>query len=136
MTRARSQPTRPAQTVSTSSYVVCALAWALPGAGHLWLGRSQKGMLFLVVLLFMFGFGLRIEGQLFPFVFNDPLVFLEAAAQLGLGIPYLVTRVLGGGDGRVVAMTYEYGNMFVIVAGLLNMLVVLDVFDIMTGRKG
>jgi hypothetical protein len=35
----------------------------------------------------------------------------------------------------VVAITYEYGNAFIIVAGLLNMLVVLDVFDIAQGRK-
>jgi len=41
----------------------------------------------------------------------------------------------GAGAGRVVAITYEYGNAFVIVAGLLNMLVVLDAFDIGMGRK-
>jgi uncharacterized protein DUF6677 len=34
-----------------------------------------------------------------------------------------------------VAITYEYGNTFVIVAGLLNMLVALDAFDIAKGRK-
>ena len=136
MTRARSRASRPVAAVSPNPYMVCALAWAIPGAGHLWLGRVEKGVIFLVVLLFMFGFGLRIDGQLFPFTFSDPLVFLEAVAQSGLGVPYLATRVIGGGEGRVVAATYEYGNMFVIVAGLLNMLVVLDVFDIMEGRKG
>jgi hypothetical protein len=35
----------------------------------------------------------------------------------------------------VVAITYEYGNAFVIVAGLLNMLVVLDAWDVAEGRK-
>jgi hypothetical protein len=34
-----------------------------------------------------------------------------------------------------VAITYEYGNAFGIVAGLLNMLVVLDAFDVAEGRK-
>ena len=33
------------------------------------------------------------------------------------------------------AVTYEYGNCFLIVAGLLNTLVVLDAFDIAVGRK-
>jgi hypothetical protein len=37
--------------------------------------------------------------------------------------------------GRAVAVTYEYGNTFVIVAGLLNMLAVLDAYDISQGRK-
>jgi hypothetical protein len=35
----------------------------------------------------------------------------------------------------VVAVTYEYGNAFLVVAGLLNMLVILDAYDIALGRK-
>ena len=34
-----------------------------------------------------------------------------------------------------MAVTYEYGNTFLIVAGLLNALVVIDAFDIAMGRK-
>ena len=51
------------------------------------------------------------------------------------GLPYFVAKLLGHGSGRVVAITYEYGNAFAIVAGLLNMLVVLDAYDIAEGRK-
>ena len=50
-------------------------------------------------------------------------------------LPYFVAKAVGVGAGRVVAITYEYGNTFVIAAGLLNMLVVLDAFDIAKGRK-
>jgi len=32
-------------------------------------------------------------------------------------------------------VTYEYGNTFLLVAGLLNYLVMLDAFDIAAGRK-
>ena len=32
-------------------------------------------------------------------------------------------------------MTYEYGNTFLLVAGLLNYLATLDAFDIAAGRK-
>ena len=42
---------------------------------------------------------------------------------------------MGYGAGNVIAVTYEYGNTFLIVAGLLNMLVVIDAFDISMGRK-
>ena len=35
----------------------------------------------------------------------------------------------------MTAASYEYGNTFLIVAGLLNMLVVLDAYDIALGRK-
>ena len=54
---------------------------------------------------------------------------------MGTGIPYFVASLLGLGNGVVTAATYEYGNTFVIVAGLLNMLVALDAYDIALGRK-
>jgi hypothetical protein len=83
----------------------------------------------------MFAFGLWLEGRLFPFEIAQPLVALAAFADIGIGIPYFVAKAMGAGGGRVVAATYEYGNAFLIVAGLLNMLVVLDAFDVAQGRK-
>ena len=101
----------------------------------MWLGRAQKGISLLVLLTVMFSFGLWIEGRLFPFEFADPLVGLAALADLGVGLPYVLAKAAGAGVGRAVAVTYEYGNTFVIVAGLLNMLAVLDAYDISQGRK-
>jgi len=119
----------------TNAYVICAAAWLVPGAGHLWQGRLQKGLTFLITLPLMFATGLWLEGRIFPFQPTDPLVMLAAVADLGIGAPYFVAKALGAGVGRVVAASYEYGNAFIIVAGLLNMLVVLDAFDIAQGRK-
>jgi hypothetical protein len=63
-------------------------------------------------------------------------VALAAFASVGNGIPYFIASLLGLGQGVVTAATYDYGNTFLIVAGLLNMLVVLDAYDIALGRKG
>jgi len=120
---------------TTNSYLICAAAWAVPGAGHLWLGRGQKGVVFLVALPLMFATGLWLEGRLFPFEFSQPLVALAAFADIGMGVPYFAAKVAGLGAGRVIAQSFEYGNAFLIVAGLLNMLVVLDAFDVAEGRK-
>jgi hypothetical protein len=125
--------TRP-QPASTT-YLVCAAAWAVPGAGHLWLRRTQKGLVFLIAIPLMFACGLWLEGRLFPFELTQPLVALAAFADIGNGIPYFVAKAIGRGEGRVIAVTYEYGNAFLIVSGLLNMLVVLDAFDVAQGRK-
>jgi hypothetical protein len=114
---------------------LCVAAWALPGAGHLLMGRRQKGLVFFGALLAMFALGLLLQGRIFPFELSEPLVALAAVANLGLGIPWTLTRMLGAGGGTVTAATYEYGNCFLIVAGLLNFLVVLDAFDIGMGRK-
>lgn len=116
-------------------YLVSLVAWAVPGAGHLWLGRRQKGLVFFVALTAMFAVGLWLRGRLFPFEIVQPLVALAAVADVGIGIPYLIAKGLGVGAGDVIAITYDYGNTFVIVAGLLNMLVVLDAFDVALGRK-
>ena len=120
---------------SSETYLICAAAWAVPGAGHLWLGRAQKGLIFLVALPLMFAAGLWMEGRLFPFDLAQPLVVLAAFADIGLGVPYFVAKAMGVGAGRVIAQSFEYGNAFLIVAGLLNMLVVLDAFDVAEGRK-
>ena len=132
MCPATADRSRPA---SRNPYLICAIAWAVPGAGHFWLGRRQKAVVLFVTLTLMFATALWLEGRIFPFEFSQPLVALAAFADLGIGLPYFVAKLLGYGGGRVVAITYEYGNTFGIVAGLLNMLAVLDAFDIAEGRK-
>ena len=114
---------------------LCLMAWLMPGAGHLWLRRTRKGLVFLVVLPLMFATGLWLEGRVFPFEPLQPLVALASIADLGVGMGYIIARAAGYGAGRVVAVTYEYGNSFLIVSGLLNFLVILDVYDIALGRK-
>ncbi len=120
---------------TTNPTLISIAAWLVPGAGHLWQGRTQKGVVFLVAIPLMFATGLWLDGRLFPFEISQPLVVLAALASLGNGVPYFVATVLGLGAGVVTAASYEYGNTFVIVAGLLNMLVVLDAYDIALGRK-
>ncbi len=114
---------------------VSAAAWAVPGAGHLLLGRRQKGVIFLVALTSMYAVGLWLAGRLFPFAGGEPLVLLAALATRGIGLPALATVWMGAGQGVVTAASYEYGNAFLIVSGLLNLLVALDAYDVALGRK-
>jgi hypothetical protein len=43
--------------------------------------------------------------------------------------------MLGYEAGNVTSVTFEYGNTFTAVAGLLNILVMLDAYDVAVGRK-
>jgi hypothetical protein len=115
--------------------LLCIAAWLVPGAGHFWQGRWRKGLVFVITLPLMFAVGLLLDGRLFPFEIAQPLVALAALASLGNGLPYFVAVLMNLGGGVVTAASYEYGNTFVIVSGLLNMLVVIDAFDIALGRK-
>jgi hypothetical protein len=123
------------ETQSGSLVLLCLASWVIPGIGHLWLGRRTKGLVFLVALPAMFAIGLAIRGRLFPFDLSEPLVALAAVADVGIGLPYLIASALGYGGGEVRAVTYEYGNAYLIVAGLLNLLVVIDAYDVAMGRK-
>jgi len=123
------------QAQSGGLVLLCLASWAVPGAGHLWLGRRAKGLVFVTALPLMFAIGLAIHGRLFPFDLSDPLVCLEAFADLAIGVPYLIAAALGYGQGDVRAVTYEYGNAFLVVAGLLNLLVMIDAYDVAVGRK-
>ena len=115
--------------------LLCLAAWIVPGAGHLWMGRRQKGLVFLVALPAMFAIGLLLHGRIWPFQLSEPLVGLAAVADMGLGAPWFIARMLEAGAGTVTAVTWDYGNTFLIVAGLLNFLVIIDAFDIGMGRK-
>jgi uncharacterized protein DUF6677 len=115
--------------------LLCLAAWMVPGAGHFWLGRRQKGLVFLVALSLLFAIGLLLNGRIFPFDMAEPLVALAAVADVGLGLPWIVAKLAAAGGGLVTAVTYEYGNTFLIVSGLLNFLVVLDAYDVAMGRK-
>ncbi len=83
----------------------------------------------------LFSLGLYMDGALVELDRSDLLALFGGLAELGVGLPYFVVDLLGRGGGDVTAVTYEYGYTFLIVAGLLNMLIVLDVFDIAVGRK-
>jgi hypothetical protein len=122
-------------TQSGGLVLLCLASWAIPGVGHLWLGRRSKGLIFLIAIPLMFAIGLAINGRLAPFDLSEPLVGLAAFADLGIGAPYFIASMLGLGVGDVRAVTYEYGNAFLIVSGLLNLLVVIDAYDVAVGRK-
>ena len=83
----------------------------------------------------MFAIGLAIHGRFSVRFMSEPLVALAALADLGIGTPSFIASALGCRRGDVRAVGYEYGNAFLIVAGLLNLLVVIDAYDIALGRK-
>jgi hypothetical protein len=114
----------------------CLLAWVLPGAGHFYLKRRGKGLLFLGTIgaLFLLGVAMKSRLQLYLGL-EDPLALLFSIAQMAVGAPYFLARPLGFEAGQVTSVTYEYGNTFTAVAGLLNILVILDAHDTAVGRK-
>jgi hypothetical protein len=113
------------------------LAWVFPGLGHLFLGRRAKGLVLMGSILALFVLGVLMDSRLqLHLGLEDPLALLFSAAQMGIGAPYVVARLVGYESGLVTSPTYEYGNTFTAVAGLLNILVLLDALDTARGVRG
>jgi hypothetical protein len=107
-----------------------------PGAGHLYLGRRGRGVVFFVTIGALFALGVVMQARLETHLgLDDPLGSLLSIAQAAAGLPYVAARALGYEMGDPKGVTFEYGNTFTAVAGLLNILVMLDAFDIGIGRK-
>jgi len=108
---------------------VCLLAWLVPGGGHLLVGRRGRALLFGLLIAALFFGGLALDGKVYRPVSGDPLSYLAAFGASGVGSLYIVVHVFELGEGDVSAPYREYGNTFTLVAGLLNLLVILDAFD-------
>ncbi len=111
------------------------LAWCVPGAGHFYLGRRRRAAGFLVIVAVAAVLGVLLSGNLYQVVPNQPLTMLGTLASMGMGLAYFVLRFLTGYEGDIVAAGYEYGTAFLLTAGLMNWLLVLDCWDIAVGRK-
>ncbi|MGI8785413.1 MAG: DUF6677 family protein [Acidobacteriota bacterium] len=115
--------------------LACVLAWVVPGAGHFFLRRWVRGTVFFVSVVSLFLIGLALDGKLFGAEFTDLFSVLKFVDNAAIGIFYFAGRTMDKGIGDLTSLSYEYGNTFLYTAGLLNMLLILDAFDIAQGRK-
>ncbi len=111
------------------------LAWLIPGAGHMYLGRWARGILFLILVLTSLGVGLALHGKLWRVLPGQPLSLLGTLGCVGLGLPYFILRFLMDYQGDLVAQGYEYGAAFILTGALMNVLLILDAWDIARGVK-
>jgi len=112
------------------------LAYLVPGAGHLYLGRRARAITFFLIVVLLFAIGLAIDGDLYTInhANGSVLRMLAALGSLGSGIIYWIATWMGV-HGDVTSITFEHGTAFTITAGLMNLLLVVDAFDIAQGRK-
>jgi hypothetical protein len=120
------------------------LGWLVPGAGHLAQGKRVRALILGGAIWVSFIAGLAMGGRMFSLNPSDPnssvlLQIPPMIANLGSGVLYLISWVTGLGFNddpmQAARATHEYGNTFLLIAGLLNYLVMLDAFDMAAGRK-
>ncbi len=112
------------------------LTFLIPGAGHFVLGRRGRALAFFAIVVFMFTLGLAIDGNMFTLreSRSDLLLSLASIGSMGSGALYFVTLSLGL-HGEITKPMFEYGRTFTLTAGLMNLLLVLDCWDIAVRGK-
>jgi hypothetical protein len=123
------------QSGAVKTAFCCVAGVIIPGLGHALLGKWLRAAVFFVSISIMMVLGLQLQGRLFGPEFGDIFSALKFIAEAGAGLFYWIPWLRGSGAGDPTAYTYDYANLFLYVAGLLNMLVVVDIFDISLGRK-
>jgi hypothetical protein len=123
-----------------SPFLVVFLGWLIPGAGHLILGRRGRGAMIFASVLIAFVVGILMRGPLFqPSGGADVLSrFIQYGGFIGdlaSGVPYLLTSFLGYAPPDVATHTADYGSKFIVAAGLLNILAMVDAYEIATRQK-
>lgn len=119
-----------------SAAVAMILAWLVPGLGHFYLGRRRTALAFAVIVALTFLAGLSFQGRLYTIEDGQPLTILATFAVYGAGLLNLAARaLLENPGGTILAPTFEYGCAYLLTAGLMNLLLVLDAHDIAAGKK-
>jgi hypothetical protein len=120
-------------------YGVVLLGWLVPGAGHFLLKRPGRGALLLASVSIMFLLGLMMRGTMFQPQTGDVLTTIiycgGFVGDLASGLLYLLTVWLGYAQPDMAGHVHDYGTKFLVAAGLLNVLAMVDAYEIATGQK-
>jgi hypothetical protein len=115
------------------------LGWLIPGGGHFLLKRPGRGGLILFSVTAMFLLGLMMRGAMFQPQTGDILTMIIYCGgfigDLASGLLYLMATWFGYSQQDVAGHVHDYGTKFLVAAGLLNILGMVDAYEIATGRK-
>src|SRR2546430_7467024 len=120
------------QPITNMSVIVPAVAWLIPGAGHLIQKRWIRGVLLMVSIVTMFVLGLLMDGRVYRLHGGDILDILGFIGDVGAGGLYILTQAIDLGQGAIAHATADYGTQFLIVAGLPNFIHVAPGYHIAT----
>jgi|SRR5271157_4682489 len=116
-----------------------ALGWLVPGAGHFLLKRPGRGALISASVVIVFLFGLMMRGAMFQPQTGDILTTViyvgGFVGDLASGMLYLLTVWLGYNQADMAGHVHDYGTKFLVAAGILNILAMVDAYEIATGKK-
>ena len=158
MTQSRPGAGGAADDISPGRTAVALVAgWLVPGAGHVVLFRVRRGVLFFALIMGSFGLGLAQDGRLALYAPREAfLTGLQLVANIGVGPADAFARMSVYGEAvyalpdqyataykplvdtfraRQRSAVSAYGTAYLWSAGLMNLLLLMDIWDIAKRRK-
>jgi hypothetical protein len=112
-----------------------AAGWIVPGLGHLLLRRWDKAAVYFLAVSALAVLGLLMRGNVFSAAGGDAFDMLGFFADLGNGIFYFLSHTINAAGPDVSRAAGDNGTRLFATAGVLNMLCMLEAFQIGLGRK-
>ncbi len=115
-------------------------AWLIPGAGHFFLKRQVHGIILLATIASMFLAGILMQGRMFApaggDLFTTVMTYGGFFGDICNGLLYFLTVIgLGYEQEALPGAVHDYGTKFIVCAGLLNLLAMVDAYEIASRRK-
>ncbi len=107
--------------------------WFVPGLGHLILRKWRKAAVYFLCVGALAFAGLAMRGAVFSGSSDDIFDRLGFFADLGAGVFYFLSHAIQAAGPDVAHATGDYGTRLFASAGMLNLLTVLEAFDIGRG---
>ena len=121
--------------VTTQAVLAPIIGWIIPGGGHFFLRKWYRGALLLVSVVAFYAVGILANGKVYQGNTGDLLDILGFVGDAGAGALYILARMMDWGTGAIATASANYGTIFIIVAGLLNIVSAVDAHEIALGKK-
>ena len=109
--------------------------WVVPGLGHLLLRRWSKAAVYFLCVGGLACAGLAMRGAVFATGAEDMFDRLGFLADIGTGGFYFLAHLIQTAGPDVAHATGDYGTRMFATAGMLNLLTVLEAYEIGRGRR-
>ena len=115
--------------------VAAVAGWIVPGLGHLLLRRWSKAAVYFLCVGGLAYVGLVMRGGVFAAGSEDLFDRLGFFADLGTGVFYFLSHMIQTAGPDVAHATGDYGTRMFATAGMVNLLTVLEAYEIGRGRR-
>jgi hypothetical protein len=135
ITASEVQPKAAVEPITAMAVLAPAMAWLIPGAGHLLQKKWGRGLFLMFAVVLLFVLGIAMGGKIYKPNTGDLLDMLGFVGDVGGGGLYMFSRAMDLGTAPVAYATADYGTKYIVIAGLLNVMNMVDAFHIAMGRK-